>query len=134
MAEAKPQPRPEAESAPYWEGAKAHKLVLPCCNACRRFWFPPSQRCPNCLAADFGWQESAGRGRIYSFVVYHRVYHPAFEADVPYAVAIVELDESPRLIANIVGTDPAEIRCDMRVGVVFEDRGDVTIPQFEVVP
>lgn len=133
MGEAKPQPRPAAESAPFWEGANAHKLMLPHCNACYRFWFPPSQRCPHCLAADFGWQESAGRGRIYSFVVYHRVYHPAFEADVPYTVAIVELDEGPRLIANIVDTDPAEIRCDMRVRVVFEDRGEATIPQFEVV-
>jgi uncharacterized OB-fold protein len=132
MAEAKPQPRPSAESAPFWEGAKAHRLLLPRCNACGRFWFPPSRRCVHCLSADFTWVESGGAGRIYSFVVFHRVYHPAFEQDVPYAVAIVELDEGPRLLANIVSPRPDDVRCDMRVRVVFEERGEMTIPQFEV--
>jgi len=133
MAETKPQPRPSPESAPFWEGAKAHRLLLPRCNGCGRFWFPPSRRCVHCLSADFDWTESAGVGRIYSFVVFHRVYHPAFEQEVPYTVAIVELDEGPRLIANIVGTKPDAVRCDMRVRVVFEERGDQTIPQFAVV-
>lgn len=134
MGEGKPVPRSAVESAPFWEGARAHKLLLPRCHVCSRFWFPPSQRCPHCLSSDFGWQESAGQGRIYSFVVYHRVYHPAFEQDVPYAVAIVEIDEGPRLLANILGTPPDAIRCDMRVRVMFEERGDYTIPQFAVVP
>jgi uncharacterized OB-fold protein len=133
MSERKPQPRPAAESAPYWEGAKAHKLLLPRCNACGKSWFPPSQRCPHCLSSNFDWLQSTGQGRIYSFVVYHRVYHPAFEQDVPYAVAIIELDEGPRLLANIVDTPTDQIRCDMRVSVVFEERGDQTIPQFAVV-
>ena len=134
MGELKPQPKPSPESAPFWEGARAHKLLLPRCNACGRFWFPPSRRCVHCLSSDFGWIESEGQGRIYSFVVFHRVYHPAFESDVPYTVAIVELDEGPRLLANIVGTSPDDVRCDMRVRVVFEDRGDVTIPQFRITP
>jgi uncharacterized OB-fold protein len=134
MGEMKPQPKPCPESAPFWEGAKAHKLLLPRCNACGRFWFPPSRRCLHCLSSDFAWAESEGQGRIYSFVVFHRVYHPAFESDVPYTVAIVELDEGPRLLANIVGTPPDDVRCDMRVRVVFEDRGDQTIPQFTVTP
>jgi uncharacterized OB-fold protein len=134
MTEAKPQPRPSPESLPFWEGAKAHKLLLPRCNACRQFWFPPSARCVHCLSSDFAWNESGGAGRIYSFVVFHRVYHPAFEQGVPYAVAIIELDEGPRMLANIVGTSPDDVRCDMRVHVVFEDRGDQTIPQFAVVP
>jgi uncharacterized OB-fold protein len=133
MAEGKPQPRPAAESARYWEAAKAHKLVLPRCSACGKFWFPPSQRCAHCLSANFDWQETSGQGRVYSFVVFHRVYDPAFERDVPYAVAIIELDEGPRLLANIIGTPPDDIRCDMRVRVVFEERGHQTIPQFAVV-
>ena len=134
MAETKPQPRPSPESRPFWEGAKANNLLLPRCNACGRFWFPPSARCVHCLSSDFSWVESAGQGRIYSFVVFHRVYHPAFEQDVPYTVAIVELAEGPRVLANIVGTPPDDVRCDMRVRVVFENRGDQTIPQFAVVP
>jgi uncharacterized OB-fold protein len=134
MGELKPQPTPSAESAPFWEGAKAHKLLLPRCNACGRFWFPPTRRCVHCLSVDFAWVESAGLGRIYSFVVFHRVYHPAFESDVPYTVAVVELDEGPRLLANIVGTPPDDVHCDMRVRVAFEPRGDMTIPQFAVAP
>ena len=133
MSERKPKPRPSAESLPFWEGAKAHKLLLPRCNSCGKSWFPPSQRCPHCLSANFEWRECAGQGRIYSFVVFHRVYHPAFEEDVPYAVGVVELDEGPRLIANIMGLPLDDIRCDMRVRVFFEDRGDHTIPQFTVV-
>jgi uncharacterized OB-fold protein len=134
MADRKPQPTPSAESAPFWEGAKARRLQLPRCNTCARFWFPPSQRCAHCLSADFEWREVSGQGRIYSFVVFHRVYHPAFESEVPYAVAIVELDEGPRMLANIVGTKPDDIRCDQRVRVVFEERGDQAIPQFVIAP
>ena len=127
----KPVPHPSPESAPFWEGAAAKKLMLPHCNVCGRFWFPPSQRCRHCLSDDFAWRESAGAGRIYSFVVYHRVYHPGFENDVPYVVAIIELDEGPRLLSNIVGTPWETIRCDMRVHVVFEDTGrGITIPKF----
>ena len=128
---AKPAPRPSPESLPFWEAAKEKRLLLPCCKACERFWFPPSSRCPHCLSSDFEWREAKGTGRIYSFVVFHRVYHPAFEGDVPYAVAIVELDEGPRLLTNIVGLAPNDVRCDMKVRAVFEEaRGTMTLPQF----
>ena len=105
----------------------------PRCAGCGQFWFPPSQRCRHCLCADFAWVESKGEGRIYSFVVYHRVYHPAFEQDVPYVVAIVELDEGPRLLSNIVGTPAGEVRCDARVRVIFDEcRSGMAIPQFVI--
>ena len=129
----KPQPKPSPESAPFWEAAKARRLLLPRCKACGKFWFPPSRRCVHCLSADVDWHEASGEGRIYSFVVYHRLYHPAFEKDLPYVVAVVALAEGPRLIANIVGASPDEVRCDMAVRVVFEERGEMMIPQFTVV-
>ena len=129
----KPVPRPSPESRVFWDGAKEKKLMLPRCKACGQFWFPPSQRCRHCLSADFAWIESKGQGRIYSFVVYHRVYHPAFEQDVPYVVAIVELDEGPRLLSNIVETPAGEVRCDARVRVVFDEcRSGMAIPQFVI--
>ena len=127
----KPVPHPSPETLPFWEAAKAHRLLLPQCNRCGEFWFPPTQRCAHCLSADFAWRESGGTGRVYSFVVYHRVYHPGFEGDVPYVVAIVELDEGPRLISNIVGVALDAVRCDMRVRVTFDDiEPGVTIPKF----
>jgi uncharacterized OB-fold protein len=129
----KPLPRPAPESRPFWEGAKAGKLMLPRCEACGRFWFPPSERCPHCLSTNFQWRETKGEGRIYSFVVYHRVYHPAFEGDVPYVVAIVELDEGPRLLTNIVAP-PEKVRCDARVRVQFmEASPGVVLPKFALL-
>jgi len=130
---AKPVPRPSPESAAFWEGAQAQRLMLPCCNVCGKFWFPPSQRCRHCLAADFAWVQASGTGRIYSFVVYHRVYHPGFEDAVPYVVAIVELDEGPRLLTNIVGVAPEDVRCDARVRVNFQERDGMTLPMFSLV-
>ena len=130
----KPIPRPSPESRTFWEGAKEKRLLLPRCNHCGRFFFPPSQRCRHCLSPDIAWAESKGTGRIYSFVIYHRSYHPAFEADVPYVVAIVELDEGVRLLSNIVGIPPDKVRCDARVRVTFQEREGASIPMFEVLP
>ena len=127
----KPAPHPSPESIPFWEAAKSHRLSLPFCNACGKHWFPPSRRCPHCLSSDFVWREARGTGRVYSFVVYHRVYHPAFEGEAPYVVAIVELDEGPRMLTNIVGIPPDLVRCDMAVRATFDDMpSGMTIPKF----
>jgi len=130
---AKPVPRPSAESLPYWEGAREKKLLLQHCRSCGEFWFPPSAHCRRCLSQDFAWEEVSGHGRIYSFVVYHRNYHPAFEDELPYVVAIIELDEGPRLLSNIVGVPSQDVRCDLPVRAVFEDGGHgMMIPKFEI--
>jgi uncharacterized protein len=127
----KPVPLPSPESARYWQAAREHRLELPRCNACGKLWFPPSQSCPHCLAADFAWTEVAGVGKVFSFVTYHRVYHPAFAQDVPYVVALVELAEGPRLLTNIVGVAPEAVVCDMPVKVVFDDFEEgVSVPKF----
>jgi uncharacterized protein len=128
---AKPLPRPAPESLPFWESAKQHRLALPRCNACAKFWFPPSRSCPHCLAADFAWLPVSGRGKIFSFVTFHRVYHPAFASEVPYVVALVELEEGPRMLSNIVGVPPDRVGCDMPVRIVYDDVvADVTVPKF----
>ena len=62
---------------------------------------------------------TSGRGRIFSYVVYHRVYHPGFADEVPYAVAVIELDEGPRMISNVVGIAPDKLVCDMKVEVTY---------------
>jgi uncharacterized OB-fold protein len=73
----------------------------------------------------------SGRGKVFSFVTFHRVYHPAFAGEVPYAVALVELDEGPRLLSNIVGVKPDAVACEMPVRVVFDDVATgVSIPKF----
>ena len=127
----KPIPVPSSESNPYWEGLRRHQLLMPRCNACNRYWFPPSTHCPHCTSADFAWTPVSGRGKVFTYVVYHRVYHPGFADEVPYAVALVELEEGPRMISNIVGIPPDELACEMPVHVVYEDVADnVTLPKF----
>jgi uncharacterized OB-fold protein len=128
---AKPVPRPAPESIPYWEAAKQHRLSLPRCEDCEQHWFPPSRSCPHCLSANFTFQDVSGRGKVYSFVTFHRPYHPAFTEEVPYVVALVELDEGPRLLTNILGIAPEEVRCDMPVVVTYDDvDNEHSIPKF----
>jgi uncharacterized protein len=130
----RPLPRPAPESVPYWEAASRHRLELPRCDACDGFWFPPSASCPHCLSPEFTWTPVSGRGKVFSFVTFHRVYHPAFQGEVPYVVALIALEEGPRLLSNIVGLAPDEVRCDMPVEVVFEDVAEgVALPKFKPV-
>ena len=128
----KPTPRPAPESVPYWEAAKQHRLEIPHCDSCDGWWFPPSRTCPHCLSANVGFKRASGRGKVFSFVMYDRVYHPSFVEEVPYVVALVELEEGPRMISNIVGVPPEDVRCDMPVTVVFDDVSEgVTVPKFK---
>ncbi len=81
------------------------------------------------------WTKLSGRGKVYSFVIFHRAYHKAFEKDLPYAVAVIELAEGSRLLSNLVGIAPDRIRCDMPVEVIFEDiTPDATLPKFRPTP
>jgi uncharacterized OB-fold protein len=131
---AKPKPRPAPESVPYWQAAKEHRLALPKCEDCSQFWFPPSRTCPHCLSTNFSFQNVSGRGKVFSFVTFHRVYRPAFAGDVPYVVALVELEEGPRVLTNILGISHEDVRCEMPVEVVFDDYdADVSIPKFRPV-
>lgn len=117
----KPLPTPSIDSVPFWEGCRRHELLLQRCDACGHILHPPAPRCPECLGTSLTWTKLIGRGRVYSFVVYRRAYHPGFENELPYVVGLVDLDEGPRLISTIVGCDPQAVRCDMPVEVVFED-------------
>ncbi len=131
---AKPLPQPTSVSRPFWEGCRRHELLTQQCLRCRAFRFPPQRLCPECLSEAGEWRRVSGRGTIYSFVVYHRLYHPAFEADLPYNVAVVELEEGPRLLSTIIGGGNDALRCDMPVEVVFDDvTPEVTLPKFRPV-
>lgn len=130
----KPIPVPSEDSRPFWEAAKRHELSLQRCSTCGSFRFPPAPLCPECTALGGEWTKVAGTGKVFSYVVFHRAFHKSFEKDVPYAVAVVELAEGPRLVSNIVGIPPEQIRCDMPVEVVFEDVTPAcTLPQFKPV-
>jgi uncharacterized OB-fold protein len=128
----KPIPVPSAESQAYWDGLRDRKLLMPRCDACGKYWFPPSLLCPHCNETKWTWTSTSGRGRIFSYVVYHRVYHPGFAEEVPYAVAVIELDEGPRMVSNVIGIAPDKLACDLRVEVVYQPITDtITLPKFK---
>ena len=126
-----PVPRPSRETAPFWAAANEERLVMPRCESCGTYFFPPSLACPSCNAERIAWVPVSGRGSVFSFVIMHRVYHPAFKDKVPYVVAVIALEEGPRLISGIVEIAPDEVRCDMPVEVRFEEvRDGIRIPKF----
>ena len=101
------------------------------CNACHKVWAPNGPVCPHCFSEDYAWEKTDGRGKIASWVVFHKVYHPGFAREVPYNVAFVQLTEGPRIISNIVGIKNEELRIGMPVEVVFDDVSDeISIPKF----
>jgi uncharacterized OB-fold protein len=131
----KPLPRPNRLSAPYWQGAKQHELRLQRCSDCGAWRFPPSERCADCLSKAVEWTAASGRGRIWSWISMHQRYYPAFEAELPYVVAYVQLEEGPKLMSNLIGVSEDEIACDLPVEVVFDDvTPEYTLPKFRPAP
>ena len=117
----KPLPQIDEVSRPYWEAAKRHELVLQRCQGCGHFRYPAGDTCPRCLSDRLEWVKVSGRGRVYTWTVFHKVYHPAFAEDMPYAVVAVELEEGPRLLTNLVDCRLEDIEVGMPVEVVFDD-------------
>jgi uncharacterized protein len=131
-ATAKPAPAPDERSQPFFDGAARGVLMLQRCRACSAWHFPVREVCPECLATDLEWTQASGRGQVHSFVIMHRVFHPGFGDRVPYNLAVVELDEGPRMNTNLVGVEDDAIHVGMRVRARFdEDAPGVFIPRFE---
>ena len=117
---------------PYWDAARRDELVVQQCADCDLRPFPPRAHCPQCGSAQLEWRKMSGRGTVYTYTIAHRPPHPVFTAQSPVAIAVVELEEGPRMISNIVGCDPAGIAVGMAVEVSFEaiDDSDVVLPVF----
>jgi uncharacterized OB-fold protein len=128
---AKPLPKLDNLTRPFWDEARNHRLVMQVCESCNDMHFPPSPVCPNCLSDDQGWQEVSGRGMLMSWVVFHRAYWGGFMRELPYAACLVQLEEGPVLVSNLVDTNGREIAVGMPVQVVFEPATEeITIPKF----
>ncbi|MPZ44330.1 MAG: hypothetical protein GEV05_13165 [Betaproteobacteria bacterium] len=127
-----PVPALNADSKPFWEAARASRLLIKQCDACMRPFFPPRHLCPFCWSDKTLWIESRGTGTIYSYTVIHRAPAPEFSGRGPYVVALVDLAEGPRVMANIVGAGALEAAVGDRVKLCFEERGEGwKVPQFE---
>jgi uncharacterized OB-fold protein len=131
-SEGRPLPVPTEISAPHWEGAKAGRLMVQHCAACKVHVFIPRRACPTCLGEPLDWVESSGRGTVYSYTIIHRPPHPAF--DPPYCAAIIELEEGWHMLSNIVGSPPEAIRVGLPVRVEFlEASEEISLPVFRIL-
>jgi len=130
----KPLPRVDEESRGWWEALQRHELYVQRCRACGTTRLPPRAVCPACLSSEVEWVRATGRGTIYSFTVTHQNQAPGFREELPYVLAIVELAEGPRIMTNIVGCAPADVRIGAAVEVVFDDvTPEVTLAKFRPV-
>ncbi|HUN59001.1 MAG TPA: OB-fold domain-containing protein [Candidatus Binataceae bacterium] len=138
MSEERPKPAPVVDqlSAPLWNGARAHKLVIQRCSDCNYYNHPPRPFCDGCLSQRLEFQAVSGRGSIYSFTVMHQRDVAGFEHEAPFINIVVELAEQPMLliVSNLPISERERIRVGAPVEVCFENRGaDLVIPQFRVI-
>jgi len=125
----RPRPAITRDTKFWFDAADEHRLVIQRCAGCGTLRHPPRPRCDKCGSYDWDSIDASGRGVVYSFVVNHYPQVPAF--DYPLAVGLIELDEGTRLVANIVGIDPADVTVGMPVEVEFvEHDPDLTLPAF----
>lgn len=123
----------DAVAAPYWEAAARGELQIPNCRSCDApFWYPRAA-CPRCLSTAIDWVAASGSGTIYASSVHHRGPTGEFQAEAPYVVALVDLDEGVRLLTNIVRVDPADVAIGQRVQSRWVERDDAPLLVFEPV-
>jgi uncharacterized OB-fold protein len=125
--------RPESRGAarPFWDAAARGELRLPRCRDCASFSWPPRSHCPRCGSSAIDWVAASGRGVVHTYTVVRQTAEPYFRARLPYAVAMIELDEGPRMMSNVTNCDVDAIRIGMRVAVRFADLGDgLAVPVF----
>ena len=128
-----PPPRPlpvaDEDTKPFWEYTRKHELRVPKCQNCGKLYYPLSPICPHCLHMGADWAKLSGKGKVYSFIIARRRYHPAIP--VPYVVAIIELEEGIRMTSNVVDCPPEDVRVGMPVEVVFDDLSpEFSLPKF----
>lgn len=128
----RPAPIVTEDSAAFWDAADESRLVAQRCALCGRLRHPPRPMCPECRSLDVEVVELAGRGVVYSYALLHHPQHPAFE--YPVLAALIDLDEGIRIVSNVVGVEPDQIRIGDRVQVEFVTTdGDHHVPVFRPV-
>lgn len=127
-------PRSSIDTKPYWEGARRGELLFQRCKGCAQVVFHPRAVCPYCLSGELAWEQSAGRGKIYSFTLQYVPLHRESQAPLPQVLGIVELDEGFHMFTAIDETDFSRLKIDARVEVYFDAVAeDLSLPKFRLV-
>lgn len=131
----KPLPEILPENRTFWEGCKRHELLIQKCAKCSKYRFFPSPYCPDCMSDSVEWVISSGRGKIYSFTIQYRAPSEVFKEDIPYAIAIIELEEGVRMMGTLTGCNLQDLAVGMPVHVIFDDVTErISLPRFGLLP
>lgn len=134
----KPLPAITTEAKPFWDAAAQQQLKIQRCQDCKAWVWTPRPSCNECGSEKVDWNLMSGRGEVYSFTVIRQVVgraaSKAFEPDIPYVIAWVDLDEGPRLITNIIGCPVEAVTLGMKVTVQFEKASEqIWLPKFKPI-
>lgn len=128
----RPAPGISDDTRFFWDGVREGRLLIQRCSGCGRLRHPPGPVCPHCHSFEWDTVQASGRGTVYSFVVMHYPEVPPFEH--PNPIGLIELEEGTRLVAQLVGLKPEEVRIGLPVQVEFNCvDGELVLPQFRPV-
>jgi uncharacterized OB-fold protein len=131
----KPVPQPTEISTPYWGALSEGVLSIQRCTGCGAHRHYPRELCDKCYSMEFEWVTTSGRGTLHSWTVAHHAFHAGFADELPYIVAIVDLEEGVRAMGRLRNVPAREIRIGLPVQFVAEEREDgVTLPAFIPAP
>jgi uncharacterized OB-fold protein len=124
-------PLANSDTKPFWDGCAEGQLLLQRCAACGAYRHPPSPVCPKCLGEKHEWVASSGRGTVYTFTVVREMRARGWDKMVPYVLAVIELEEGPRMLTNLVDVAPEAVAIGMPVVATFAELdGTTKLPLF----
>jgi len=124
-------PTPDFDTQPFWDAARARRLIIQHCADCGRHQFYPRPFCAHCWGARVDWVEANGRATLYTYSVVHQNDLPPFPERVPYVAAVVDLDEGPRMMTDVVDCDVEALAVGMPLEVTYRElHEDITVPVF----
>ncbi|MEX1035500.1 MAG: Zn-ribbon domain-containing OB-fold protein [Sneathiella sp.] len=129
----KPVPTPNPDSVEFWNACNQEKFLIQICGSCGKNQFYPRAICKHCHGNDLKWQQVSGRGKVKTFTIVHHAPSAAFREDLPYVLALIDLEEGVRAMMNVIGCDIADVHIGMDIELTFETRGEQKIPQAKAI-
>ena len=129
----RPLPQPTPTTEPFWHGLRERRVRIQYSPSSDQWVFYPRSHAPLTLADDLEWRDVPGNGALYTYTIARRPTSPDFAGEEPQIIAVVELDEGPRLTTTLVNVAEGEIEVGMRLSPVFEDAegGEITLLRYE---
>ncbi len=128
----KPLPTVSGETKPFWDACRRGQLLIQKCDRCDEYQFYPRGICANCWSEDIKWVTASGKGTLWTYTVTYQNRTPGFAEDVPYVLALVELEEGVKMFTNIIECPPSDVSIGMPVEVTFRQANNqISVPYFK---